>query len=257
MRSDGAGFSVRSRSSMPGKRSTMIKGSGPRKTSQRAVEPIAVLCSGGLDSAILLGVMLRQHARVFPIFVRCGLYWEKTELRFLRRYLRALRCDTLAPLTILDQPVADLYGPHWSITGQNVPGAETPDEAVFLPGRNLLLLSKTLLWCQLNQVPAVALGLLKSNPFPDATPVFFRELARVANRAVEGNVEIKCPFAGMKKKEVVRLGRDLPVQYSLSCLRPADGLHCGQCNKCAERRLAFAEAELPDPTKYSMSTQCA
>ena len=212
---------------------------------------IAVLCSGGLDSAILLGVMLRQHTTVHPIFIRCGLSWEKTELHCLRRFLRAVAGPSLAPLTVLEQPVADLYGRHWSMTGQDVPDADTPDEAVFLPGRNLLLLSKTLLWCHLNDVAAVALGLLKSNPFPDATPSFFQGLARVANQAVEGHVEILRPFAGMKKKQVVLLGKDLPVQYSLSCMQPVRNVHCGQCNKCAERRLAFVEAGVTDPTKYA------
>jgi 7-cyano-7-deazaguanine synthase len=211
---------------------------------------IAVLCSGGLDSAVLLGVMARRHSRVFPIFIRCGLHWEKTELQCLHRYLRAIGCESLAPLTILHQPVADLYGGHWSITGKGVPDGDTADEAVFLPGRNVLLLAKTLLWCHLHDVAAVALGLLKSNPFPDATPVFFRRLARVVNEAVAGDVAIVRPFARMKKRQVVLLGKNLPLQHSMSCLRPVKDRHCGRCNKCAERRLAFAEAGRDDPTIY-------
>ena len=54
-----------------------------------------------------------------------------------------------------------------------------------------------------------------------------------------------------QEKDVVRLGKDLPVQHSLSCLRPIRGLHCGQCNKCAERRLAYVQAGMADPTKYA------
>ena len=167
----------------------------------------------------------------------------------MRRYLCALDDEFLEPLTILDQPVADLYGGHWSITGHDVPDADSADEAVFLPGRNLLLLSKTLLWCHLHDIPAVALGILKGNPFPDATASFFRGLAKVANQAVNGKVEIQYPFAAMKKKDVVLLGRDLPLEHSLSCLQPIKDLHCGQCNKC-QRRLAFALAKINDPTRY-------
>jgi 7-cyano-7-deazaguanine synthase len=164
-------------------------------------------------------------------------------------------------LTILEQPVADLYGNHWSLTGRGVPGAETPDEAVFLPGRNVLLLAKALLWCHLHQVPTVALGALQSNPFPDATPEFFRGIEDVVNRAVDGNVRIVLPFAGMKKKEVMNLGRGLPLDYTFSCIQPGDpgasatgGLlqHCGRCNKCAERRQAFANAGLSDPSRYGV-----
>lgn len=211
---------------------------------------LGILISGGLDSAILLGDALRGGSTVFPLFVRCGLYWEKEELAYLRRYLRALRRPALRPLTILEQPIADVYGKHWSITGRNVPDASTPDEAVFLPGRNVLLLAKSLLWCHLHSVPELALGSLQSNPFPDATSEFFQGMEQVLNRAVEGKVAIRRPFAGMKKKAVMLLGKDMPLQHSFSCIKPKKGLHCGRCNKCAERKLAFAATELPDPTRY-------
>src|SRR5262245_51194630 len=101
---------------------------------------LAVLVSGGLDSAVLLGESVRQHAAVHPLYVRQGLYWEAVELRHLRRFLRAVDGPELQRLQVLELPVADLYGPHWSTTGRSVPGSDTPDEAVFLPGRNVLLL---------------------------------------------------------------------------------------------------------------------
>jgi 7-cyano-7-deazaguanine synthase len=211
---------------------------------------IAILVSGGLDSAILLGDVLRRGTIVYPLFVRSGLYWEKTELAYLKRYLRAVRTENLQPLTILDEPVAELYGAHWSITGRDVPDASTPDEAVFLPGRNVLLLAKAMLWCHLREVPAVALGSLQTNPFPDATPAFFANLQKVVNQAVEGNVAIERPFAGMKKLAVMRLGEGLPLAHSFSCIRPIEELHCGKCNKCAERQQAFREAGMADPTTY-------
>src|SRR5688572_29564545 len=120
---------------------------------------LAVLISGGLDSAILLGEAVRTHDRVVPIFVRCGLAWEQVELTYLQRFLEAIQ-PAPAPLVVLEQTVADLYGPHWSITGENVPGEKDPDEMVFLPGRNVLLLAKSLLWCHLHKVPEIALGSL-------------------------------------------------------------------------------------------------
>ncbi len=85
------------------------------------MDALAILVSGGLDSAILLGDALRQGSTVYPIYVRCGLHWEDVEFDYLGRFLGAVAAPTLKPLTVLSQPVADLYGPHWSITGQNVP----------------------------------------------------------------------------------------------------------------------------------------
>jgi 7-cyano-7-deazaguanine synthase len=213
---------------------------------------LAVLISGGLDSAILLGDALRQATSVYPLYVRFGLAWEPVEILYLERYLDALRCPSLQPLVILEQPVADVYGPHWSITGEDVPDADTPDAAVFLPGRNVLLLTKALLWCHLHRVSAVALGTLASNPFPDATPSFFRALQELVNRAVGGNVEVRFPFGGQPKHAVMRLGRGLPLEQTFSCIRPERDLHCGRCNKCAERRHAFAEADMADPTRYAV-----
>ena len=168
----------------------------PPRTTDRRFADLAVLISGGLDSAILLGEGLRGFERVQPLYVRSGLYWETTELQHLRRLLEAMACPPLKPLHILELPVGDLYGDHWSITGLGVPDADSPDEAVFLPGRNVLLLAKAMLWCHLHHVPRVALAPLESNPFPDATPAFFTAYQNVVNQAVNGSVKVLRPYAG-------------------------------------------------------------
>jgi 7-cyano-7-deazaguanine synthase len=211
---------------------------------------LAVLVSGGLDSAILVGEAARTGAAVHPLYIRHGLYWETVELAALRRYLQALPGVGLGPLQVLEMPVGDLYGAHWSVTGRDVPDARTPDEAVFLPGRNVLLLAKAMPWCHLHGVCAVALAALRNNPFPDATPEFFRDFQAVVNRALGGHVEVLRPYAELNKVEVLRRGRGLPLELTFSCLHPVLDQHCGACNKCAERRAAFAAAGLVDPTSY-------
>jgi 7-cyano-7-deazaguanine synthase len=213
-------------------------------------QSLAVLISGGLDSAILVGYLLRKRHVVYPIFVRFGLDWEAEELSYLKRYLEAIECPALGSLVVLDQPVADVYGLHWSVTGEGVPDALTPDEAVYLPGRNVMLLAKPMLWCHRKGVPTVALGSLATNPFPDATPSFIAAMEEVMTAALGSRVEVRLPFGGMHKPDVMRLGRDLPLELTFSCIRPVNGRHCGWCNKCAERRHGFAEAGMSDPTEY-------
>ncbi len=215
---------------------------------------VAVLISGGLDSAILLGEMLREHREVHPVYVRSGHFWEPAELSILHRFLDALRGPGLQPLQVLEIPVGDLLPTHWSITGLDVPDGDAPDEAVYLPARNVLLLGKVMLWCHLNGIRELSLGTLRGNPFPDATPEFFTTYGATVNRALGGSVLLRWPYASLSKADVLRRGRGLglPLELTLSCLRPLDGLHCGDCNKCTERRCAFAEAGLLDATEYAL-----
>jgi 7-cyano-7-deazaguanine synthase len=125
-----------------------------------------------------------------------------------------------------------------------------PDAAVYLPGRNVLLLAKAMLWCHLHRVPAVALGSLASNPFPDATPAYFEAYQRVVNQGIAGRVEIRRPFAELAKKAVMARGCGMPLELTFSCMQPVGSRHCGTCNKCAERRQAFSAAGMTDPTEY-------
>jgi 7-cyano-7-deazaguanine synthase len=211
---------------------------------------LAVLVSGGLDSAVLLGEAVRARAAVWPLYVRTGLAWEDVEFAHLRRFLDAVAAPALQPLTVLRLPADDLYAGHWSTAGTPPDGA-APDEEFYLPGRNVLLLAKPLVWCRLAGVPALALGVLGTNPFPDATPEFFRDYADVVGRAVGGRVEVVTPFAGLTKVGVLRRGAGMPLEHTLSCVSPAGGRHCGVCGKCAERGRAFRDAGVPDPTDYA------
>jgi 7-cyano-7-deazaguanine synthase len=216
--------------------------------------PLAVLASGGLDSAVLLAEAARVYPAVFPLYVRVGAVWEGVELAHLRRFLAAVAAPALRPLAVLAQPVDDVYPDHWSLTGSGVPGADTPDDAVFLPGRNVLLLAKPLLWCHLRGVPELATAPLAGNPFPDATPAFYDAFAAVVGRAVGGPaVRVLRPYAdlGLHKTDVLRRGAGLPLGHTFSCLRPVAGRHCGRCNKCGERRAGFAAAGVADPTDYT------
>jgi 7-cyano-7-deazaguanine synthase len=226
-------------------------------TAVDASAPLAVLVSGGMDSAVLLAESLRHHPVVWPLYVRFGLFWEKAELQHLRRFLNAIREPTLQALTLLEMPVADLYGEHWSLTGLDVPLAGTPDDAVFLPGRNVLFLAKAMLWCHLRGVPTLALALLETNPFPDATSKFFEGYEKIVNQAIGSAVHVVQPYRGLRKDAVLQRGRHLPFEWTFSCVRPQDGQHCGICNKCAERRDAFRHSGCPDPTVYHQEGPCS
>ena len=218
-----------------------------------AGEAVAVLVSGGADSAILCVDLAARGRRVQPIYVRFGLRWEAVELDHLSRFLAAVARPQIQPLLVFEEPVREVYGSHWS-TGREadaVPDAETPDEAVYLPGRNLLLTLKAAIWCRQNGVERIALGSLGSNPFADSSPSFFESWAGVVNLGLGGRMRFVRPYGDLHKAEVLRIGAEWPLELTFSCLNPVDGKHCGVCNKCAERRRGFAEAGLTDRTSYA------
>lgn len=197
---------------------------------------IAVLVSGGVDSAILLAWACARYREVFPLFVRCGMRWEKAELFWLKKFLARIACKPLKPLTVLESPVNDLFPGHWSLSrSKRVPGAKSVDEAVFLPGRNLLLLSKAAVFCYEHSVGNVSLGTLSTNPFADAHRPFFRAFEKAFRAGMGRPLQIVVPFLVRRKAQIVRAAKGLPLELTFSCLNPRAGKHCGHCNKCAER----------------------
>jgi 7-cyano-7-deazaguanine synthase len=152
---------------------------------------------------------------------------------------------------VLDLTTKDLYQNHWSFTGKNVPGANSKDEKVYLPGKNLLLISKAAVFCALKKIPNLALGPLQSNPFPDARPEFFKAMEKALGKGLGFSIKIHVPFLKCSKTQVMSLGRDLPLHLTFSCLAPKKTAHCGRCNKCAERKKAFLTSEIPDFTHYA------
>ena len=136
-------------------------------------DTVGVLASGGLDSSILIGHLLRQRRRVQAFYIRTGLLWQTEELPALGRFLAAVATNDLAPLVVLDLPLTDLYHGHWSLTGNDTPGADSADEAVFLPGRNALLIVKAAVWCQLHGISELAMAPFLSAAMRQVTPLAF------------------------------------------------------------------------------------
>ncbi len=210
-----------------------------------------LLLSGGLDSTALLCRMLEAGERVQPFYVRSDVAWADAETQAVHRLCQALAGPNLLPLVTLELPLADLYQSHWSVTGTAAPGADSPDEAVFMPGRNLLLVMKAAIWCQMHGIGELAMAPLSTNPFPDATPDFFTAFEQTLALAGPGPVRLLRPVAELSKSELIRQGRAYPLELSFSCISPQRGQHCGVCNKCAERQNAYAAAGMRDPTVYA------
>ena len=214
------------------------------------------MLSGGLDSAVLAALEARAYV-VHPVYVAAGLAWEEGEQKVVNEILRRAPFTNgphvVQRLTRLAFTMHDVYpAAHWAFAGVP-PAYDTPDEDVYLHGRNIALLSKAAVYAASRKIARIVVAPLAGNPFPDATAEFFAAMSHALSLGLAAPVAIAAPFAHLHKEDVVQLGAELgvPLELTLSCMNPSGTTHCGLCSKCRERRDAFEAAGVADRTVYA------
>lgn len=229
-----------------------------RRRPARAV----VLLSGGLDSTTCLAVARAEGLEAHCLSVDYG-QRHKGELARARRLAQALgaadhrvvRVDLSAfgGSALTDRRVAVPKGRSAARMARDIP-------VTYVPARNTVLLGLALAHAETIGAEDIFLGVnaIDYSGYPDCRPAFlkaFERVARVATRAgVEGRpLRIRAPLLRLSKAAIIRLGTSLGVPYrmTLSCYDPVRGRACGRCDACRLRRKGFAEAGIPDPTRYA------
>ena len=213
---------------------------------------VAVLSSGGIDSCCMINDYIKKRWNVTAIYVPSEYRWEQTELIWLRRFLRTLEKNSPLPLAVLKIRTKDMHQSPWAHHGVNVPGTRSRDKAVYLPGRNLLLIAKAAVYCAEKKIPNLALAVLKSNPFPDASAAFLRLMEKAVSNGLNYKIRILTPYKTVRKTELIKRASSLPLHLTFSCMNPKRGMHCGRCNKCKERQMGFRKAGVYDITPYAV-----
>lgn len=227
-----------------------------------AVPAAVVLLSGGLDSSTALAVARSRGFTVHALTVRYG-QLHQVELDAAARVAAALGAAEHRVVTVDLAPLASSALTTSSIA---VPkdrplaeiGAPGDVPSTYVPARNTVLLSLALAWAETLGARDIFLGVnvLDASGYPDCRPEFvaaFEALAQVATRA--GGFRVHAPLVTMTKAEIIRAGLALGVDYAVthSCYDPAaDGGACGRCDACQLRRKGFADAGVPDPTRYAI-----
>lgn len=216
------------------------------------VKRIGVLYSGGLDSAALIYHLLQAGFEVWPVYIQCGLPWERAETYWAKKFLKSITHPRLHHLSWANLILENAYARNWSKTGKT-PGSHSRDEAVFLPARNLLLVIKSVLVLTNKNISQLALATLRGNPFPDAKPSYFRSVGNILSASFGRRIRILTPFRHSNKVEIIQQAKNCSLRFSFSCINPKGIYHCGKCNKCGERIRAFKQAGVEDRTIYKRS----
>ncbi|HEY3519343.1 MAG TPA: 7-cyano-7-deazaguanine synthase QueC [Gammaproteobacteria bacterium] len=216
-----------------------------------------VLLSGGLDSATALAIARARGDECHTLSFDYG-QRHRSELVAARRVSASLRGAAHREMKL---SLGDFGGS--ALTDKSIAVPEQPTAGIpvtYVPARNTVFLSLALALAEVIDAERIVIGVnvLDSSGYPDCRPEFiaaFQQLAGLATkRGVEGGtLVIDAPLIALPKAGIIRLGRDLGVDYSLtvSCYQADDeGRACGRCDSCRLRREGFASAGVPDPTRY-------
>lgn len=232
--------------------------------------PAVVLLSGGLDSTTCLAIARTEGFTPVALSVRYG-----------QRHTVELDCAAaIAAAAGVEHVVTDVdlaaFGgsalvgdqiavpKHDDLAAMEADAVADEIPVTYVPARNTVLLSLALALAEVRGAADVFVGVnaVDYSGYPDCRPEFvaaFETLANLATRAgVEGRrLTIHTPLIDLTKAEIVRRGLALGVDYSVTstCYDPAtDGGACGRCDACLLRAKGFADAGVPDPTRYAAAS---
>lgn len=215
-----------------------------------------VLLSGGLDSATVLNIALKEYEATALIFD----YGQRHKFEISAAKKIADLAKTPIKLIKID---LGQFGNSALTDNIEVPknqeiGKEIP--VTYVPVRNTIFLSYALAYAEVNNIFDIFIGVnaLDYSGYPDCRPEFIQAFEKMANEGTkfaQGNKKIKIhtPLISLTKAEIIKTGTELDVDYKLthSCYDPSfDGLSCGECDACILRKEGFTKAGISDPTNY-------
>ncbi len=216
------------------------------------------LVSGGLDSSTLAYLLRSEDYTLHLVSFDYGQRHTKelTSARLLAQRLKA-------PHDIIDITNIGAFLRGSALTD---PAIDVPDgpydgasmAVTVVPNRNAILLTIAYGIAVAENAETVAIGVHAGDHtlYPDCRPQFIDAFDAMQQKAVEGyghpGLHLYAPLIHLKKYEIVEIGAKLnvPYQETWSCYK-GEQWHCGRCGTCLERKEAFQQAGIPDPTIYA------
>jgi 7-cyano-7-deazaguanine synthase len=225
-----------------------------------------VLLSGGIDSATTLAIAKFSGFELIALSFDYG-QRHKYELKSAQKIANVVGVKQLLVMKIDFSPI----GGSALTDRMPVPKGRTDKEMdkgipiTYVPARNTIFLSYALGLAEVKNAQKVFIGAnaIDYSGYPDCRPEYMKAFEAMANLATKAAVEgqrisIEAPLISLSKADIITRGIKLGLDYSLtfSCYDPVeDSFACGECDSCILRKRGFAEAGIPDPTKYALKVE--
>jgi 7-cyano-7-deazaguanine synthase len=208
-----------------------------------------IVLSGGPDSAVAAYWAKKQGYELYPITFNYGQIAVK-ETQAAEKIAETLSAKT----KIVDlSALKGVFGDVTSLCNSDIPLTAEFSQPIIVPFRNAIFLSVAVSYAVSVCADKIFYGAHGSDePFyPDCRREFYEAFEKAARLGTGVNICIQAPFNGKRKFEVIKAGFELGVPFKLtwSCYLDKEK-HCGKCESCINRKKAFQEAGIADPTKY-------
>jgi 7-cyano-7-deazaguanine synthase len=208
-----------------------------------------VVLSGGADSSTVAYWAKKEGYDVYALTFKYGQIADR-EVECARKIAESL-CVQWKFLDL--STLKDVFGDVTSLCNPDIPMTSSFSDPIIVPFRNGVFLSIAVAYAVSVGADKIFYGAHGSDEafYPDCRRTFYEAFEKAAKLGTERDISIEAPFNGLQKSELIRIGVQLgvPFEYTWSCYENGSE-HCGKCESCMNRRRAFKDAGIDDPTKY-------
>jgi len=214
-------------------------------------EKCVVVLSGGLDSATVAYWAKKQGYDVYGLSCKYGQIASK-EVDYAKLIAQKLGM----PLKVIDlSSLKDIYLGVTSVCDENITMTQNFSQPIIVPFRNAIFLSIAVAYAVSVGTTKIFYGAQGSDePFyPDCRKEFYKSFEETARLGTGEKITVEAPFSDGPKSAIIKRGLELGVPFELTWSCYFDGQkHCGRCESCVNRKRAFEEAQIQDPTEYEI-----
>jgi 7-cyano-7-deazaguanine synthase len=208
-----------------------------------------IILSGGIDSSTVAYWAKNKGYTINGLSFNYGQIASK-EINNAKKIMEKLT----SPLKVIDlSSLKNIYSEVTSLCNENIEMTSNFSDPIIVPFRNAIFLSIAVAYASSIDAKQIFYGAQGSDAsyYPDCRPEFYQVFETAARLGTEEAISIVAPFSYVTKSELIKIGSELGVPYNLTWSCYLNGAkHCGKCESCVNRKNAFKDAGLDDPTEY-------